>query len=183
MIERIIFSGAGGQGIMLMGKILALAVLKEGKQVSWLPAYGAEVRGGASYCMVVISDREISSPFILKADTLIAMNEPSLNKFKDKVNHGGLLVINGSLVRQSAKRLIAKNTKIAWANFTDIAVNLGNIKVANMVALGAYLGKKRIVSAKTVFQVIRESAPSDKPELIKINQQALSAGIKSIEKG
>jgi 2-oxoglutarate ferredoxin oxidoreductase subunit gamma len=178
MIERLIIAGAGGQGIMLMGRILALAALREGKQVSWIPAYGAEVRGGAAYCMVIISDKEIASPFIVKADSLIIMNAPSLDKFKEKVDKKGLIIINSSLAKKVAS--LNPNIQNVWVPFTEIAVKLGNIKVANMVALGAYIAKKRIVSPKAVSKVIKEVAPPEKKGLIEINQKAISVGIQSI---
>lgn len=183
MTERIIIAGAGGQGIMLMGKILALAGLKEDKQVSWIPSYGAEVRGGTAYCMVIISDKQISSPFIKKADTLIIMNEPSLNKFKHKIVKEGLMVINSSLVRKAASSAGKDSSGVEKIRepFTDISLRLGNIRVANMVALGAYIAKKKIISSKTISKVIEEIAPAEKRGLIEINKQALSVGAELIK--
>lgn len=183
MIERVIIAGSGGQGIMLMGKILALAGLREGKQVSWIPSYGAEVRGGTAYCMVTIADCQIPSPIVDKVDTLIIMNEPSLDKFKDKIDKRGLIIINSSLVRKSTSFVTkgSSGIKKLWGPFTDIASKLGNIRVANMVAVGAYIAKKKIISAKTVSKVIEEIAPEDKRGLIEINQQAVSSGIKVIK--
>jgi 2-oxoglutarate ferredoxin oxidoreductase subunit gamma len=98
MMEKIIIAGAGGQGIMLLGRVLAEAAMRENKYVTWLPSYGAEVRGGTAYCMVVISHKEIGSPYIEEADTLIIMNNPSLEKFKDRIKKQGLLILNSSLV-------------------------------------------------------------------------------------
>lgn len=170
MIERIIIAGAGGQGIMLLGKVLAQAAMHEGKQVTWFPAYGAEVRGGTAYCMVIISDEEIGSPCVDKADSLMIMNAPSFNKFKNRLKTKGLLILNSSLVKENAPALKYP--------FTDIAVKLGNIKIANMVALGCYLAKKKIINPKTVLKVIQEMAPADKKGLISINQQALKQGMK-----
>lgn len=185
MTEKIIIAGAGGQGIMLMGKVLAEAAMRENKYVTWLPSYGAEVRGGTAHCMVVISDEPIGSPCIGKADTLIIMNGPSLIKFKDRINHGGLLLINSSLINTDILTQINANlTQIAADKsagtcafpFTDIAIKLGNIKVANMVALGAYLARKKIAGIKSVLAVIEKIAPAEKKGLIAINKQAISSG-------
>lgn len=172
MTEQIIIAGAGGQGVMLMGKILAYAAMKENKYVTWLPAYGAEVRGGTAYCMVVISDKEIGSPFIDKADTLIIMNNPSLLRFKNRMKNKGLLVINSSLATQGPDT--PRSIKYP---FTDIALNLGNIRVANMVVLGSILAHKKIIKAESVIKAMEEMAPADKKELVEINKKALFKGM------
>lgn len=172
MIERIIIAGAGGQGIMLLGKILSEAAMKENKYVTWLPCYGAEVRGGTAYCMVVISDKEIGSPYIDNADTLIIMNQPSFMKFKDRVSPKGLLIVNASLVTAGIDKILCLKYP-----FTDIAFELGNIKVANTVALGCYINNKKIVSKESVVKIIEEIAPADKKNLIEINKKALSKGM------
>ncbi|MCX5702805.1 MAG: 2-oxoacid:acceptor oxidoreductase family protein [Candidatus Omnitrophica bacterium] len=174
MIEKIIIAGAGGQGIMLMGKVLASACLKENKHVTWMPSYGAEVRGGTAHCLVVISDEEIGSPYIKEADTLIIMNEPSWRRFKSRVKEKGLLVVNSSLVKKNTE----KNMGVLQHPFTDIALKLGNIKVANMVALGCYIAKKKIINVSSILEVIKEMAPQDKKNLIAINKQALEEGLK-----
>lgn len=172
--EKIIIAGAGGQGIMLLGKVLAEAAMLEGKHVTWIPAYGAEVRGGTAHCMVVISASEIGSPYIEEADTLIIMNEPSLEKFKGRLRKNGLLFANSSLV--SVIKGMDKNIKIVKHPFTELAAGLGNIKVANMIALGSLIGHKGIVDIKSVLGVIRDIAPKAKKHLVQINQKALSEG-------
>jgi len=172
MTERIIIAGSGGQGIMLLGKILAEAAMREDKHVTWLPAYGAEVRGGTAHCMVVISDREIGSPYVEQADTIIIMNSPSLEKFQNRIKNNGLLIVNSSL----AKRDIGCNAYALKYPFTDMAIELGNIKVANTLALGCLIAKKKIVNLKTVFEVITNFAPSDKKGLIEVNKKALEKG-------
>lgn len=172
MTERIIIAGSGGQGIMLLGKILALAATREDKFVTWLPSYGPEVRGGTAHCMVIIADEEIGSPYIEKADTLIIMNNLSLTKFSQRLKEKGLLVVNSSLAGEP-KGLQAGLLRFP---FSDIALNLGNIKVANMVALGCYLAKKKIVALNSVMRAIREFAPSDKRGLVALNKEALSRG-------
>ena len=173
MTERIIIAGAGGQGIMLLGKIIATAAVRRDKHVVWLPAYGPEVRGGTAHCMLTISDEEIASPYVDKADTLIAMNGPSLVKYKNRLKPGGILVINSSL---AAGKFSGKNQTVLSFPFTDIALELGNIKIANMVALGCFLSKKKILSTQGIIEVITDMAPRDKPGLLEINKKALMRG-------
>lgn len=176
MTEHIIIAGAGGQGIMLLGKVLSEAAMRENKYVTWLPSYGAEVRGGTAHCMVVISDVEIGSPYIDKADTLIIMNQPSLKRFKNRIRNTGRLIINSSLVDDCKD--IGRNIQIIQHPFTDLAIKLGNIKVANMIALGCFIGQKNIVGSKSVSIVIEAIAPDNKKNLVEINQKALLEGTK-----
>ena len=172
MIERIIIAGSGGQGVMLLGKVLAQAAMRQGRFVTWFPAYGPEVRGGTSYCMVTISDREIGSPYINKADTVIILNNPSLGRFKSRVGDRGLLILNSSLAKAGA----FKQVKILQFPFTDIAIKLGNIKVANMVALGCYLSAKKIIKIKEILEVFRFMAPAGKTDILEVNDLALRKG-------
>lgn len=174
MTEKIIIAGAGGQGIMLLGKVLAEAAMQEGKFVTWLPSYGAEVRGGTAHCMVVVSDSSIGSPYIQEADTLIIMNAPSLEKFKKRIKKKGLFILNSSLAAGFAD----KNFAVCPRPFSDIALRLGNIKVANMAALGYFIARKKTISADSVRAVMRRIAPADKKNLIAINEQALEEGMK-----
>jgi len=160
MTEQIIIAGAGGQGIMLLGKILAEAAMRENKFITCLPSYGAEVRGGAAHCMVIISDKEIGSPYIEKADSLIIMNTISFEKFKNRIKKNGLLILNSPKYP-----------------FTDMALALGNIRVANMIALGCYLAEKKTVRIKKIIQVMEEIAPADKKYLVEINKKALFSGV------
>lgn len=179
MTERIIIAGGGGQGVMLLGKVLAEAAMKENKYVTWLPAYGAEVRGGTAYCMVVISNEEIGSPYINTADTLIIMNGASLEKFQARLKKNGLLVINSSLAQFNNTD---KTITVVQYPFSNMAANLGNIKTANMIALGAYLTIKKTVDFKNVLATIKEIAPLDKKSLVTINKQAIIKGIELGEK-
>ncbi|MFA4988641.1 MAG: 2-oxoacid:acceptor oxidoreductase family protein [Candidatus Omnitrophota bacterium] len=176
MIERVIIAGSGGQGVMLLGKVLAEAAMRQGWQVSWFPAYGPEVRGGTSYCMVVISDRQIGSPYIDNADTVIVLNNPSLEKFKGKVGNKGMLIANSSL----AGNFTASGVKLLSFPFTDIAMKIGNIKVTNMVVLGCYLAAKKIVDRGKVLKVFDAMAPSGKKEILAANRMALQEGEKLI---
>lgn len=174
MIERIIIAGAGGQGIMLLGKVLAEAAMRENKFVTWIPSYGAEVRGGTAYCMVIVSDKEIGSPYIGQADALVIMNEPSLEKFRGRLKNKGLLILNSSLAKSRAD----KNIVLLSGPFTDIAVRLGNIKIANMVALGSLVAKKKLVDIRSILETIKKIAPAGKEKLIEINQKALEEGVR-----
>ncbi|MFA5149691.1 MAG: 2-oxoacid:acceptor oxidoreductase family protein [Candidatus Omnitrophota bacterium] len=173
MTERIIIAGSGGQGIMLLGKVLAEGALLENKFVTWLPAYGPEVRGGAAHCMVTVSDDEIGSPHIDQADSLIIMNQVSLDKFRGRLKNTGLMVVNSSLAKPDNNI----KAKVSAGEFTDTAIGLGNIKVANIVALGSYLAAKKIVSMENILRVIQRMAPKDKPELLKANVEALKKGM------
>ncbi|MFH1198822.1 MAG: 2-oxoacid:acceptor oxidoreductase family protein [Candidatus Omnitrophota bacterium] len=170
MVERIIIAGSGGQGIMLLGKIIAEAAMREDKFVTWLPSYGAEVRGGTAYCMIIISDQEIGSPYILKADTLIVLNEPSLLRFKGRLGNKGLLIADNSLIED-------KSVQGDYYPFTDIAIKLGNVKVANVVVLGSFITLKKIVFKESALQAMQNFAGQDKKHLLEINQKALEAGI------
>lgn len=172
MIERIIIAGSGGQGVMLLGKVIAEAAMRQGNQVTYLPAYGPEVRGGTSHCMVTISDQEVGSPYIAKADSLIILNNPSLERFKSKVKNNGLLILNSSLAKSDSFGKV----KILQFPFTDIAIKLGNIKVANMVALGSYLGVKKTIPTKNMLEVFKFMAPAGNIRILEVNEMALKEG-------
>jgi 2-oxoglutarate ferredoxin oxidoreductase subunit gamma len=174
MIEQIIIAGSGGQGVMLLGKVIAQTAMLEGKEVTWFPAYGAEVRGGTSHCMVTIADHQIGSPYISQADTLIILNQPSLEKFKKMVRNKGLLILNSSLAK------IEKSSRIKALPlpFTDIALKLGNIKVANMVALGSFITAKKIIKVQNILKVFKSMAPAGNLKILEVNQRALEEGMK-----
>jgi len=172
--ERIITAGSGGQGVMLLGKVIAEAAMRKGRFVTWLPAYGPEVRGGTAHCTIVISDKEIGSPCVDKADTLIILNEPSLNKFKSRLKPGGVLILNASL----APCVKPVKAKVLYFPFTDIALKLGNIKIANMVALGSYLAEKKVFSTKDILSVFRFMTKGLNNDLVAINRRALEEGVK-----
>jgi 2-oxoglutarate ferredoxin oxidoreductase subunit gamma len=177
MIERIIIAGSGGQGIVLLAKVLAEAAMLEDKFVTCLPSYRAEVRGGTSFCMVVISDSEAGSPFIDKADALIIMNSLSLKRFEFRLKHKGLFISNESLASRSTNT----NAEILSYPFTDMAARLGNLKVSNMVALGCYLAKKKIINIKNILMAIEKIIPKNNKDLIRINKQAVFSGMELIK--
>lgn len=172
MIERVIIAGSGGQGVMLLGKVIAEAAMRQGNHVTYLPAYGPEVRGGTSHCMVTISDQEVGSPYIAKADSLIILNNPSLERFKSKVKSNGLLILNSSLAKSDSLGKV----KILQFPFTDIAIKLGNVKVANMVALGSYLAVKKTIPTKNMLEVFKFMAPAGNTRILEVNEMALREG-------
>lgn len=178
MNEKIIFAGFGGQGIMLMGRLLAQAAMSEGKQVTWMPSYGAEVRGGTAHSMVVISDKQIASPVVSQPTSCIVMNNPSLIKFERRIVPKGLMILNSSLVRSKPKR---KDIKIVRLEVTRIATDLGNVKVANMVALGAYAAIKKTVSLKKLIEALKSILPLHHHNLLPLNEKALRQGAKRVK--
>ena len=172
MQNDVIMAGFGGQGILLIGKMLAYAGMHEGKEVSWLPSYGPEMRGGTCNCTVVISDRSVGSPVIQSPRAVVAMNLPSLDKFEPHLRAGGLLLINTSLINREPARGDVRVVKVP-AN--EIANELGNPRGANMVALGAYVGASGSVSLEEVEQVVRETF-AGKPKVVDVNLEALHRG-------
>jgi len=175
MQSEVKFAGFGGQGIMLIGKILAHAAMQDGYEVVWIPSYGPEMRGGTAYCTVVASDQPIGSPIIRNPRHLVAMNRPSLEKFAPTVKTGGVIFINGSLIDIGSGRNDVDEFKVP---IIEIAKGLGNPKVANIVALGAFAGRSNIVN----FNVIRDAVKEEfagKKKLIPINLEALEEGRKA----
>lgn len=174
MKEEIIIAGFGGQGIMLMGKVLAHAGMKEGFQVSWMPSYGPEMRGGTANCTVIISEKKIASPLSSNPDTIIVMNSPSLEKFQSYVKENGSVYLNSSLISQELEREDIKTVIKAPAN--KLANEIGNDKVANMVILGSYIAKKGLISTDSVKKSLQELLGNKKDEIIKLNEKALDIG-------
>lgn len=174
--EEVIFAGFGGQGIMLMGKALSYAAMNKGKFVTWMPSYGAEVRGGTAHSMVIISDEPIASPIVKEPDICVVMNQPSLQKFEAKVKKDGLLIVNKSLIEIKPKR---KDIDILEIPATDIAIELGNPKIANMVTLGAILAKRNILSIQFLIDALRDVIPES---MISINEKAVRKGYGYVKK-
>lgn len=168
-----IFSGFGGQGVMSMGQLLAYAAMYEDREVTWLPSYGPEMRGGAANCTVVVSDQPVGSPLVSKADVCVVMNRPSLDKFESMVVPGGLLVVNTSLCDKKPSRTDLVTVSLPA---TDLASELGEIRVANMVALGALLAARPIVKVESVVDALRKALPAHRQHLIPLNQKALALG-------
>jgi 2-oxoglutarate ferredoxin oxidoreductase subunit gamma len=177
--EKIICAGFGGQGVMLMGQLISYAGMLEGKEVSWLPSYGPEMRGGTANCSVMVSAKPIGSPVITDdATTAIVMNLPSLDKFEVDVATGGNIIINSSLIERKTKR---DDLKAYYVPANDIAVELGNARVANMIMLGAYLELTKVVSVESVMTALKKIFGESKAHLMKINEDALAKGAESIK--
>lgn len=177
MLFKTIFAGFGGQGVLSMGLNLAQAAMLEGKNLTYLPAYGAEMRGGTANCTVAISDEEIASPVASSPDFLVAMNEPSLVRFHNQVQSGGLFFINSSLIETDISRGDVDVIKVP-AN--GMAEKLGNLKCANMVMLGAFTRKSNLVSLSTLIKGLEETLKSKK-NLIELNVKALTNGYEMFE--
>jgi 2-oxoglutarate ferredoxin oxidoreductase subunit gamma len=174
MQNDVIMAGFGGQGILLIGKMLAYAGMSEGKEVSWWPSYGPEMRGGTCNCTVVISDRPVGSPVIRSPRAVLAMSLPSLDKFEPDLKQGGVLLINSSLISREPRR---DDVTVVKVPANDIANELGSPRSASMVALGAYLGATEAVSLEQVEEVVRENF-AGKPKLMDTNLSALRRGYK-----
>jgi 2-oxoglutarate ferredoxin oxidoreductase subunit gamma len=173
MLEEMIIAGFGGQGVMSMGQLIAYAGMIEGKGVSWLPSYGPEQRGGTANCAVVVSDDPVGSPVVTQPTTAIVLNNPSFDKFEPRVRPGGLLIVNSSLVMKVSERT---DIKVVELPATDLANDLGNSRVANMILLGAFLEFSKIVSENSIIESLRKVLGEDKLHLIEINKLALKKG-------
>ena len=170
---RIIIGGFGGQGVVSAGTILARAAMAEDKYVTQMVSYGAEMRGGTANSTVVISDSEIASPVIERPDVAIILNQPSLDKFEERIVSGGLAVVNTSMVKRRVQR---EDLDVVKIDATDTANRLGNVRVANIVALGALVAKTDIVKTASVERAIEEMFSRKKPGLIEVNIKALAEG-------
>ena len=177
MLEQNIFAGFGGQGVLLMGQLLAYAGMLEDKEVSWLPSYGPEMRGGTANCSVVVSDSPVASPIVTMATTVVAMNRPSLDKFEDSVLPDGKLFINSSIIDKKSDR---GDVEVYYVPCNEIAEELGNPRVANMVMLGAYIEKTKCVDFESVLQALPYKLGEKKAHLIPLNREALNKGAASI---
>ena len=172
--EQVIIAGFGGQGVMMMGKLLAHAGMIEHRHVSWLPSYGPEMRGGTANCHVIVSEHQIGSPVIAESTGVIAMNLPSLDKFEPVVKPGGRLLINSSLITRTATRT---DVTILEIPVNDMANQQGSLRVANMVMLGAYIALSRVVKKETIIEALKEVLGETKQHLLDINLRALEQGI------
>ncbi len=174
LCEEILCAGFGGQGIMFMGKLLALAGLLQDRYVTWMPSYGAEVRGGTAYSMVKISDREISSPIVTNPNILIVMNRPSLVKYEGKLRDGGILISNKTLVGDVSRK---KGITLVNIPFTEAASKLGEIRSANMIAIGALAKRSKMLSIRNIGSAL-SAAFKNNEELLLRNKKALERGYK-----
>jgi len=172
--EEIIIAGFGGQGIMLTGKLLAQMAMKAGKEVTYMPSYGAEVRGGTANCMVVIAENEIACPVVAKPDSLIVLNKASLKKFAPRLKKGGLLIMNSSLIDVDPE--LDDSIEVVSVPADKLAVELGSPRSANMVALGAYLQKRGYLSPDAAAQALPDVLASRYHKTLPVNIKALHKG-------
>ena len=174
MEKKIFIAGFGGQGVVLAGKVLALAALKENKNVLGMVSYGAEMRGGASNSSIIISDDEIDCPIIDEADIVIALSQEAYDKFKLKVKKDGLLFVNSSDVNVDKEDIDAKVIEIPT---TGIAKDMGNVKVANLLWVGVVLEKTKMIKVESAVSALNEVFSGTKKDLLYINELALKKGI------
>ncbi|MBS1517733.1 MAG: 2-oxoacid:acceptor oxidoreductase family protein [Bacteroidetes bacterium] len=179
MTEEIIIAGFGGQGVLTMGQILCYAGVIEDKEVSWMPSYGPEMRGGTANCMVIVSDTPISSPILTKFDTVIALNQPSLDKFENAVKPGGLLIYEASTILKGPSRT---DVEIVPIEAAIEATKLSNTKVMNMIILGAFLKKKPVIGLDSIIEGLKKVLPERYHNLIPLNRQAMEKGMELAEK-
>lgn len=178
MTEEIIIAGFGGQGVLSMGKILAYSGIMQDQEVSWMPSYGPEMRGGTANVTVIVSDERISSPILNNYDTAIILNQQSMDKFEPTVKPGGLLLYDPNGITRHPERTDIKIHKIEGAR---LAAEMGNTKIFNMIVLGAYLKVKPIVKFENVVLGLKKSLPERYHKLIPMNEEALKKGMENPE--
>ncbi len=179
MAERTILAGFGGQGVMLMGQLLTYAGMLEDKQVTWLPSYGPEMRGGTANCTVMMDEEAIGSPVISKnATSIIVMNQPSLFKFEEDLVPGGVCLINSSLIDAKPTR---DDIKAVYVPSNEIAAELGNMRVANIVMLGAFVELTGAVKKESVLEALSEKLGASKAHLMEINEKAFEKGAEAVK--
>jgi 2-oxoglutarate ferredoxin oxidoreductase subunit gamma len=170
---EVIISGFGGQGALFAGQILAYAGMDAGKHVTWIPSYGPEMRGGKARCTVVVSDEEIGSPIARRPSSAIVLNIPSMEAYEPAVQSGGVLVVNSSLVDSISDR---DDISVLYVPATEIATGMGNVRVANMIVLGAWAGATQVLTPGQLAQALADHLPPNKRTLVEINQEALRQG-------
>lgn len=173
MMTKTIFSGFGGQGVLMMGYSLAHGAMSKGYHVTYLPAYGAEVRGGTANCTVAVADEEITSPVSSEPDNLVVMNSPSLITFQNKVIHHGIIFLNSSIVENRPSR---HDVEVYAVPCGKIAQDLGNIRVANIIMMGAFIKKTGIVPVDIYLKSLETVMGSRKKAAVEINRRAFAAG-------
>ena len=171
--HEIIIAGFGGQGVLSMGQIIVYAAMKEGKEVSWMPSYGPEMRGGTANCVVIVSQSRISSPIVSKFDSAIILNQPSMDKFAGHVKPGGLILLERSSVITPSSRTDIEEFGI---DAVEEAHTLGKKQVANMIMLGAFLQLRPLVKPESVLKALKEVLPERHHHLLPLNEQALLKG-------
>ena len=174
MQTEIVISGFGGQGILFAGQILAYAAMDSGLEVTWIPSYGPEMRGGTANCTVIISEEEIGAPVVKNPQAVIVMNLPSLEKYEPLVKKDGVLVVNSSLIEREVDR---KDIHVVGIPANEIAERLGDKRLANMVVVGALLGRLPVLPVEAVIQALKDHLPERHQQLIPANIEALRQGM------
>ena len=178
MTKRYLFAGFGGQGMLLIGKFVAMACMLEGKHVSWLPSYGPEMRGGTANCSVIVSDEPIGSQIIHEADAIVAMNLPSMLKFENEVKPGGVLVVSSSLIDRKCDR---DDIKVVYIDANRVAEEVHNPKGANVAILGALMASDDVCDTDKMVEAIRIELGERKARFLEGNKLALAAGMEAVK--
>jgi 2-oxoglutarate ferredoxin oxidoreductase subunit gamma len=174
MKHELLAAGFGGQGVLSMGMTLAYAGMLEGKEISWMPSYGPEMRGGTANCITIVSDIQISSPIVTMFDTVVALNQPSLDKFEHAVKPGGLLVYDSTNILTPPTRA---DIHVLALPASEEAVALKNTKIMNMLVLGAFIGRTQVVRIESIMAALRKVLPERYHHLLPVNEQALRRGM------
>lgn len=177
MDSNVLIAGFGGQGVLFIGQLFANACMNEGLNVTWFPAYGAEMRGGTVNCTVCMSDEEVACAYVDKPSNVIALNGPSFDRFEDQIKAGGTMVVNSSLVKAQPKRT---DITYKFVPMTEIASDLGNQKMANIVSLGAFIKALPIVKKDSVISVMKSKLTGKKAQMLDGNIKALEKGYAAI---
>ena len=180
MTRKTVFAGFGGQGVLMMGYVTAYAAMKDGRNVTYLPSYGAEVRGGTANCTVVISDEEIFSPVASSPDYAVIMNRPSLAKYEATVKSGGVFILNSSLVDVNPSR---QDVEVIRVPANEIAQELGSPRTINMIMVGAYVTKTGVTTLDSVMNGLTEIVKGKKASVMELNRKGLDRGAQYVTKG
>lgn len=178
MMNQILIAGFGGQGVLFAGKFLANKGLIEDKQVSWLPSYGPEMRGGTANCSVIVGDEPVGSPIVNEPNTLVAMNLPSLKKYENAVVPGGLILVDSSLIAAKVER---DDVRVCYVPATELAKNAGFATLANMILMGKLLKESDDMSFDNTEDALKKVIPARKMNLLDVNLQALKTGYEFAE--
>lgn len=179
-MKKTVFSGFGGQGVLMMGYVFATAAMDDGKEITYLPAYGAEMRGGTANCTVAVSDEEIFSPIASSPDYAVIMNNPSMIKYEGTIKPGGTIFINSSLVSKETSR---DDITVVKVPANDIAKKLKNERISNAIMLGAFVEKTKMTSLDSIMNALAENMKGKKASLLKLNRKGLDKGAEHVSKG
>lgn len=179
MLEELVIAGFGGQGVLSMGMTIAYAGMVENKEISWMPSYGPEMRGGTANCITILSSNKISSPILSCFDTVIALNQPSMDKFAPRLKPGGLLLYENETIQRPSAR---EDIDLVGISATKEAMQMKNAKIMNMIMLGAYLHLKPVVSIDSVLQALKKVLPEKYHHMLPLNEEALLKGEELVNK-